>query len=31
LTEEGLGGFIERIPDFARSLADYSQDGNQDL
>jgi UDP:flavonoid glycosyltransferase YjiC (YdhE family) len=31
LTSEGLGQFIERIPDFERTLASYSQDGNKDL
>jgi uncharacterized protein (TIGR00661 family) len=31
LTSEGLGRFIERIPEFERTLASYSQDGNKDL
>jgi uncharacterized protein (TIGR00661 family) len=31
LTSEGLGQFIERIPEFERNLASYSQDGNKDL
>jgi uncharacterized protein (TIGR00661 family) len=31
ITEQGLGGFLERIPDFERNLAGYSQDGNRDV
>ena len=31
LTSEGLGKFIERIPDFEHTLASYSQDGNKDF
>jgi uncharacterized protein (TIGR00661 family) len=31
LSEERLGQFIERIPDFERSLAEYQQDGNTHL
>jgi UDP:flavonoid glycosyltransferase YjiC (YdhE family) len=31
LSEERLGQFIERIPNFERSLADYKQDGNRHL
>ena len=31
LTSEGLGRFIERIPDFEHTLASYSQDGNKNL
>jgi uncharacterized protein (TIGR00661 family) len=31
LSEERLGAFIERLPDFERRLADYRQDGNTDL
>jgi len=31
LTSEGLGRFIERIPDFEHTLASYRQDGNKDL
>jgi UDP:flavonoid glycosyltransferase YjiC (YdhE family) len=26
-----IGAFVERLPDFARKLARYSQDGNRDL
>jgi len=29
--EGRLGQFIERLPDFDRSLASYGQDGNRDL
>ena len=31
LTASRLGEFIERLPDFERALATYSQDGNKDL
>jgi UDP-N-acetylglucosamine:LPS N-acetylglucosamine transferase len=31
MTEARLGEFLERIPDFERSLAGYSQDGNREL
>ena len=31
LTEARLGEFLERLPDFERSLASYEQDGNNDL
>jgi UDP-N-acetylglucosamine:LPS N-acetylglucosamine transferase len=31
LTNERLGAFIERLPDFERQLAGYRQDGNVDL
>ena len=30
-TQEKLGQFIERIPEFEKNLAGYSQDGNNDL
>ena len=29
LTEGRLGEFLDRVPDFARKLAGYSQDGNR--
>jgi uncharacterized protein (TIGR00661 family) len=31
ITDERLGQFIERFPDFERRLATYRQDGNRDL
>jgi UDP:flavonoid glycosyltransferase YjiC (YdhE family) len=31
ISDEQLGAFIERLPDFARKLAGYRQDGNTDL
>ena len=31
ISDERLGQFIERLPDFERSLARYEQDGNRDL
>src|SRR5450631_3756615 len=31
ITDERLGDFIERLPDFERNLAGYRQDGNRDL
>jgi uncharacterized protein (TIGR00661 family) len=31
ITGDVLGAFIERLPDFERKLAGYSQDGNADL
>src|SRR5262249_32688904 len=31
VTEERLGAFLERLPDFRRKLAAYNQDGNKDL
>jgi uncharacterized protein (TIGR00661 family) len=31
LTAAGLGTFLERLPDFARNLRAYRQDGNRDL
>ena len=31
ISDERLGQFIERLPDFERKLAGYSQDGNRDL
>jgi len=31
ITQGALGEFLERIPDFERNLAGYSQDGNRDL
>src|SRR5207244_13246504 len=30
ITEQRLGEFLERIPDFERNLAGYSQDGNRE-
>ena len=31
ITEQQLGEFLERIPDFERNLAGYSQDGNREV
>jgi uncharacterized protein (TIGR00661 family) len=31
LTAEGLGAFLERLPDYERNLARYRQDGNAEL
>jgi len=31
ISDDRLGEFIERLPDFERKLAGYSQNGNQDL
>jgi uncharacterized protein (TIGR00661 family) len=31
LTEASVGAFLERLPDFTRKLAGYTQDGNQQL
>ena len=31
ISDERLGAFIERLPDFERKLAGYRQDGNADL
>ena len=31
ITGEKLAGFLERIPDFERNLAAYTQDGNRNL
>jgi len=31
LTGEGLGRFLERVPDCARALAGYAQDGNAEM
>jgi uncharacterized protein (TIGR00661 family) len=31
LTDDKLGAFLERLPDFERRLAGYTQDGNSDL
>ncbi len=31
ITEDGLGGFLERIPDLERGLSRYGQSGNADL
>jgi hypothetical protein len=31
LTDARLGTFIDRLPDFQRRLAGYTQDGNRDL
>jgi uncharacterized protein (TIGR00661 family) len=31
ITQEKLGEFLERIPEFEKNLSRYSQDGNEDL
>ena len=31
ITAENLGEFLERVPDYARNLEKYTQDGNRDL
>ncbi|MDB4982911.1 MAG: hypothetical protein JWM82_3663, partial [Myxococcales bacterium] len=31
LDGDALGRFLERLPDFERNLAGYTQDGNADL
>ena len=31
ITEEGLGAFLERVPEYERHLARYVQDGNREL
>jgi uncharacterized protein (TIGR00661 family) len=31
ITDENLAEFLERVPDYAASLARYAQDGNEDL